>query len=245
MKKLLGLIVAALLLCGFAGQAMAAFTDPGELIRVVYETTYSNGIPQGGTTEIATDLGSIESLLSASNQTVGGGSNAFTSFTSNGVANLQVAYFAYDSNNTYAWIAGTSQLKSNGNDVVNSVTYPLGTYTPQAGTSTATLAESNLNSYWYKVDGNKMKYGTFNSFLKSTAGESPLAALTANNPITESLYYFSDTTSAQTGQAVMTIETLADGSTVINPAAPVPVPPSILLLVPALVGLFGVRRKLG
>ena len=51
MKKILGIMVAGLLLLGFAGQSMAAFAT-GDLIRVVYDST----------NQYVTDLGSLNSL---------------------------------------------------------------------------------------------------------------------------------------------------------------------------------------
>ena len=62
MKKICGLIVAALLFCFFTGQAMADNFAQGDLIRALYNTNYSYGLPTGGTYEYATDLGSLTSL---------------------------------------------------------------------------------------------------------------------------------------------------------------------------------------
>ena len=62
MKKICGLIVAALLFCFFTGQAMADNLAQGDLIRVLYNTNYSYGLPNRRNLQYATDLGSLTSL---------------------------------------------------------------------------------------------------------------------------------------------------------------------------------------
>ena len=291
MKKILGILVAALLVAGFAGQASAGFStfnNDEELIRVVYNTTYNNaGQPQPGTGtyDVITDLGSLSSLLStvstSGSVNVGGGVNAYnaTSFTVNGStintgfatsSNLQVAYFAVndDANggNGAAWTSGsqTASLHSTGNysgmDTVEIPRSLAGVAAYSAtGTSTLVFAQSSPFSYQLAVEG--LSPGNYSGFLTSTNAfdtEGKVSSLILGGANYQLLYGFLNSanipqagtpitaTGAYNGDDIG-IFTNANGSTTLEaiaPQAPVPIPPSLLLLAPGLLGLVGIRRRL-
>ncbi len=92
MKKILGILVAVLLLAGFAGQGMATMFTRGDLIRVIYDTSYdAKGNPTGGSYEYVTDLGKLTTLEGDASGTEIG--DQFSQFCPGAYSNLQVAYF--------------------------------------------------------------------------------------------------------------------------------------------------------
>src|SRR5271169_4548822 len=91
MKKIIMLIMVAVLMLGVSGQAMAAFNE-GDLIRVVYTGT-------GSGTEYATDLGAFSSTapLSSGNPFAGQDTFSTTSVGASSFSNMTVAYFIMSS----------------------------------------------------------------------------------------------------------------------------------------------------
>jgi len=274
MKKILGiLLVMTLLVAGFVVQARADFAAADmDLIRVVYNTPATTGQPQPGVSgyEVITDLGSISSLLASvagsGSVTVGGGQNAFTNFQGFGsttsFANLMVTYYAgnFIAGPNMAYISGSQQLASIGNmgGTFGNAYVPLaaiqgGAPYLQGSTNTGVISQTdpNVNSFAQNVEGTTP--GTYNGFLTNTtnalATESRLTALGSGGTVSQNLYYFSNGNVAQSGALVtsngaLQIITESNGSTELEGGAVVPVPPSILLLAPGLLGLFGIRRRM-
>jgi hypothetical protein len=238
MKKKMIMLVAAAMMTLSASSAFAAFADL-ELIRVVYDRAGA---------EYATDLGNINTLLSASTPTTIAGS--FTG--ANGAATL-VTYFALDRANNDLWaanstttaplvIGGTTGLTAISNGM-NSV---YSTYNVQGGTNYTGLA-SNLNSYKNKLSSTQGWLGnTITGAASRAATELSLASLSTNN--TQTLYFWNDAKSltaniaGRTGVAVASITTNLDGSSTITPTA-TPIPPAFFLMGSGLLGMFGLRRK--
>jgi hypothetical protein len=243
MKKIFGIILTVALVFGFAGTSMAALAN-SQLYRAVYSVS--------GTLESLTNLGTLGGEIAISNGTV---TNNPVFNTSNfslsglGVSSFSDVYVAYFAKNGptgsvgQAWVTGDTT--ENSYFQFQNVFQPIRTV---AEGTTSTQAKSSTSSYVYRMDGNGTKKGDFNSgFLipsGTTGGEALLSSLvngSSTSYVQQNLYYFaSDST---TGQLAAYIRTYGDGHTSIT-AAPVPVPPSVMLLVPGLLGLIGIRRKL-
>jgi hypothetical protein len=205
MKKALGLIIAAaLLFCGLAGHAMAIipadpnFTAPGQLIRVVYDTTYNPiGEPQAGTGsfEVITDLGNLSTLLPAvmggTPKIVGGGADAFTNFAGYGTtipfSSLQVTYYALNAPGQSAFVSGSAPLMSNDSaftafETVNGVnqqaTHPTGVGGIQGSAHTVEWPQGIARSFNSWVENAPSGPGTYQGFINSPTGT---AFLTESN----------------------------------------------------------------
>lgn len=255
-KKMIALLAGALLTLGMAGNAMAYFTSSSDdLFRVVYNS--STGV------EVATDLGSIATLLAAGpNAVVGGGAASFMGAGRVSSTDLGSAYVAYFAKSTleggitgkYIWgsgdpvtpqVSGTSQWNNASGAMANIITQ-WGT----GGTSNQTNATgtSATNSYWHKADGSGSAIGSLGGIISNTTyrglTEASLANL-ATAPVTQGLWYFSSANTSQTGALAMTIVTNADGSTTINAqTSSTPIPPSFFLMGSGLLGMVGLRRKM-
>lgn len=246
MKKYLAALLIGLMTLALVGEAQASF-DSGHLFRVVYDTT--------GNVEVATDLGDISSWTSGSgigsDLTLGGGSAAFSlsMFTGADWDDLRVAYFAVDeSTNKNVWtsgpLEGTQTSGARQYTGIRSAISSLGGYyrTLDGSTGTVIAAQSAANSYWHTMDGEGIKTATFNAFLTTANGEISLAALAATGYVDQALYFYDTPDSIKNGVQVVTIRTMADGSTVINASA-VPIPPSVFLLGSGILGLIGFRSR--
>jgi len=218
MKKIMMLLAAAMLLLGLNGQAMAYFSN-GDLIQVVYQ----------GTTEIATDEGSLATLLA------GGTTLNFSS----PLANAQVAYFDYvitGGSQGTVWTSGNNggqtAVFSSTSNFHNAYSAATGLYYNLGGPQVTVLNTpiANPNSYTVQMDGGKV--GSMDGFLKNADGEATMAN---GGPVQQTLYQYVPTLTrgaSSTGTAVATINTSAT-----------PVPPSILLMGSGLLGLAGIGRK--
>ncbi len=239
MKKALGLIVAALLIAGFAGYAAASFSD-GDLIRVVYDKV--------NFVEVATDLGSISGLL---NGTVTVSTDSFLG-TVNGISpspnwsNLFVAYFSFNGANYNVWGAAGSKLTGASGSKWGAAdggwnTYRNITLIP-AGTNTVTTTNINgstTDSYYRLLSGNSGIGNLGGWFATGSSVDASLASLASSNSISEKLYLTTPSTHAGSFTD-LTITTYKTGTS----SAVVPVPAAILLLAPGLAGLIGLRRRL-
>jgi hypothetical protein len=263
MKKILaGTMIAGLLLFGFAGQSMAAFTT-GDLIQVVYDSTY----------EYATDLGSLTSLEAITTTTLLNGSSGtvnsqFTGTLSgtalaalpSGSNQLTVAYYVEGTSTATIGAPVASGILAGGGGGVGSINggltdnnsyYAANTI---SGTSTAKALKSGStanNSFYNLEEGGGSYDGTYGNNLGSGAE----AVLTGTGSVIFNLYSFNNNevfnylngtlVNNSSGQA-FEIETLDVGGVMeseIVAQSSVPIPPSMLLLAPGLLGLIGLRRK--
>ena len=87
MKKLFVVLIAAMLVAGFAGKAAASYFNDGDLIRVVFDTASH--------VEVATDLGSVSSILAGGSLSADSFKANFTTGGTTDWANMQVAYFSF------------------------------------------------------------------------------------------------------------------------------------------------------
>lgn len=247
MKKIMVLFAAAMLLFGFSGQAMAAFSqNPADLIQVYYSTS--------GGTEYATDLGSVSSIVADFASLAPGATlNLNNNLSGNnlfGLSNLsgyQVAYFAvtYPGTGSYTVSApvGTTIIPNAVANVTTPSNSVVSTYgknvTTIAGLATSTQLISNTTSYYKSLD--LQGGGTLNGFITNTS----IDAAISGNYIDQALYLFANKNAA-TATTLGDIRTLANGDTeLIAPAAATtPIPPSIFLMGSSLLGLVGIRRKI-
>jgi hypothetical protein len=216
MKKIMMLLAATMLLLGVNGQAMAYFSN-GDLIQVVYS----------GATEIATDEGSLATLLA------GGTTLNFSS----PLANANVAYFDYITTGGALgtmWTSGGASQTGKGGSAgafITAYNSAAGLYF-NAGTQQVTVATSNPSSYYATMDSNGGGVGQMAGFIPAGGSE---ASLVNNGPVQQTLYSYVPTSRTNpTGVFAATINT---GNTA------TPVPPSILLMGSGLLGLAGIGRK--
>jgi hypothetical protein len=269
MKKMLLLTLAAFLLCGFAGRAMASYFADGDLIRVVYQTSYNGvGQPTGGTYEYASDLGSLNTL--EANTTLTQAGSSFGSFSTNyytaasganPATGLQVAYFVADltsgayNYNIYLGSKNAAQPNLNGsyNGLYDSLTsvQENGYQVAAGGTlNDVKVTQASITSYWNVMQGNGSYYGSYQQNIPVGAGEAGLAPLATGGSIIMSLYAYdynggTDGAVLSNNGKTLEIETLVVGGNPITEVGPMatPIPPSMLLLGTGFLGLIGFRRK--
>jgi hypothetical protein len=243
-KKILGIIAVAVLVLGFAGQSMAALTN-SQLYRAIYRTD--------GTIETITNMGTIgaDINLSGINQTGAGGTFTLDMFGSGAsFNNLRVGYFAKDGPTTntglrQVWVTGDTTAPRGGyNSMLTAFNTMGSSYNVAEGATQSDVSKTNVQSYWYVMDGNGTRIGTFGGFSGEINGEASLAPLASGGYVDQTLYYFTSSSwgGSVPGTAGAVIRTYANGTTVVNPNV-VPVPPSALLLIPGLLGLIGLRRR--
>jgi hypothetical protein len=235
MKKIFGIVVAVAMVFGFAGTSMASLSN-SQLYRAVYSTS--------GTLESLTNLGTLGGEISISSGLV---TNDVTFSASNfslsglGVSSFSDVYVAYFAKTTgEAWVTGDTTMNSfyQYKNVFTTIS------TVGEGTTVTQTSKNNTASYYYKMDGNGTKQGDFNSGFTQTNGEALLSSLvngSSTSYVEQNLYYFAS--GETTGTLAAIIRTYGDGHTTIT-AAPVPVPPSVMLFIPGLLGLIGMRRRL-
>jgi hypothetical protein len=248
-KKMITLLAGALMTIAMAANASAYF-EQGNLIRVVYDKSINM--------EVATDLGSISSILPAAggSVTLGGGASSYlgSALAGSSLSNLNVAYFSWNSANVDLWLsskaATQSVLTSQWNTGTGAVQSVMNRYLGLAGSTTSRvdLSTADANSYWNKLDKNSTtQSGKFGGLYLAQNGELNLSALATGGTVAQNLYFWNSQTAAGT-MLDITIETLADGSTRISstqePPSSVPVPAAAYLLGSGLLGLVGIRRKM-
>jgi hypothetical protein len=235
-SKILGFIVAALLLFGIAGQAMAYFEEY-ELIRVVYE--------KNGSSEVGTDLLYSASSLTSSSALTGTvvfDDNNFTKFgNSTNWSDYYVVYYAISKTTSDVWLSGTEDGLTSGNrqgtSVLNALTLVSNLYGSKS-TALATILQSASNSL-------VSKSSIVTNFASSdTTYATSLADLATVGYVDQILYYFDSVNTVAAGVAVATLRTFADGHTELMPVSSVPVPAALYLLGSGLVALVGIRRRM-
>jgi hypothetical protein len=247
MKKLLVVLAACLLVFGVAGQAKASFTA-GDLIRVVYQTTAN-----GGTYEVATDLGSASSILSGGALS----SNTFnlfgtgTHFAGSDATTLEVAYFAVNSGKTEFWSSGTqgSTETNNGrtswtNTIGAAALTLVNTYNSTGQTNAWAQFTTNHSTYYNLMDKNSAtNTGSFDYFYKSGAadGEAQLVVGSVSQDIFD--WKTPGTLTSNLAGSLTLVTTVDASGNITSSASAVPIPPSVLLLGSGLLGLIGIRRK--
>jgi len=258
-SKMLGIfLMASLIVAGLAvpGHAVT-YWQPGDLIRVVYDPFTQD--------EVATDLGVLSSTgaLTTTYSDPGVtlsqlGVTSWSQFASQGGG---VAYFAMQdltSPNFLATATATTvtSIKSYSganfqNGPASSMTdnyqlYSIGNTTNQATTTTTTSgsyeyeendqgATGSIGNYqWYPP------HGTTNNYY---GGEiDPVA----NSTVTQNIFEWAGSAIGknQSGTLVGTIETIDTNGDLTSQYSSVPIPPSALLLLPGLLGLVGLRKKM-
>lgn len=245
MKKKMIALIAGLMLTLSAGSAFAAFADLN-LTRIAYGTT----------NEVATDLGTVSSLLAAGSTTLSTGTSNLVSMGAGATgagSTVYVTYYATDTAKLYFSAADTgigSHIAVDGTNGVNtagqlsnaffgvSSYYSNLTQTADSvnpAVVSASSARANLSSYFSTFEGGGQP-GT--STLSNTVPALVDAPLTS--AATQGLFYW-DGVSAQAVE-VATITTSLDGSTTVGTTA-TPIPAAAYLLGSGLMGLFGLRRK--
>ena len=262
MKKLLVGIAAAALVFGAAGHAKAYFSADDELFQVIYE---GNGSANLGTNEIVVDLGKISSLFTAGGVTTTNSAFATdlsTYFGNTSVSNLQVGYFAEHGAGTNAthviYTSGTTAPTGITGGNFASASGAIGSFrstysaasvvtgTDSAGLTYATTVgstgSSNLNGYWQGLDAAGLGIGTLAGYLPNGGSQGMEVAMVAGGQVAQNFYEFKTAGTNPVLSNLGTITTLSNG-TVITQAAPVPIPPSVLLFGSGLLGLISIRRR--
>ena len=209
------MLILVLLLVAFSGKAMASFAE-GDLIRVVYSLD--------GTSEIATDLGSVANITSPITSNVTYSTNNF-SLTS--YANAKIVYYSYNTGTGanalgYVWTSGKSggQTAKFGdvNSIATGYNNSTGLYFPLTNSpAQATVLMSDPDSYWSQMDTTGGTVGEMGGFLPNGDGEASLADLSSTGYVDQYLYYYvpvSRATLAQeSGLPVADVRTFSDGHT--------------------------------
>ena len=211
MKKLNIILIAIIFLLTVSGIAMASF-ESGKLIRVVYQS--------GGTYEVATDLGLFAPTSAYAGSNMSLTSNRFPvpgsgAFSTASWSDLYVAYFVYLPG--AAWTSGLQSGQTSGNrqfanfeSAANSV---LSRYASLGSGAHGQLDQSDLQSYYTKMDKGGPSAGTFSGFIPQGGGEQNLADLGTTGYADQYLYYYGTPNSPVAGLQVAQIRTFADGHT--------------------------------
>lgn len=240
MKKIMMLLIAAVMLFGVTGQAMAYFAS-GDLIQVVYQ--------KGGSMEVATDLGAFDPTTPqtySANPFPAAGTGTFSTAQ---WSDLQVAYYVTDGGSIPAvYLSGSSaagQSSNNQTSAAQTLKNLNAKYASiSSGHAQVSLAQSNTASYYYKEDKNNAALygGGWAGFIPAQDGETNLGALSTPGASVDSyVYFYGDTSTASAGVQKGVIHT-SSGTASFAPTA-TPIPASVLLLGSGLMGLVGMRRK--
>lgn len=245
LRKKIAVLVAAALMSLTASSAFAAFADLN-LVRVIYERTT-------GTTETATDLGNINTLLA----TGGTIANSAVSLSASNPNNLFVVYFAINHATTGTgvgdlWVSSTTTnapaaVGTLGFNTTKSGTTSVFSYYNSLGAGTVTSQQSNLNSYKTKLASSQGALSNGINGATRPFVEASLASLVtgAATSVKQGLYFFENAnTAGSVAVKVADIITNADGSTTINPpVTATPIPAAFYLMGSGLLGLVGLRRR--
>jgi hypothetical protein len=254
MKRILMLMMVALVMFGVSGQAMASFND-GDLLRVVYQGA-------GAGQEYVTDLGAFSTLTSpitSNNPLTGQDTFSLSSVGAGSWSNVQVAYFIVD----LAGNGGTGAVWTSGG--VNGGYHNSGalasftgagavTYnswqTNSGGANSLAQSQSVFGSYWNWLNNAQSgapDIGGMGSYLLTPASsaEANLANLATTGYVDQVLYYYgSNPDGTARGTALGTIRTMLNGTGSTQLLASTPIPAAAYLFGSGLLGMFGLRRKM-
>ncbi len=250
MKKIFGLLMIAAVVVFAAGNAMASFVV-GDLIRVVDNASGA---------DLATDLGSLTSIQSGATQLTDT-LNGVSTTTYSGVSGLStdtVYYFVYQGAANYSQIyvastqtsgtltVNTLKLGSGSAAADNALNGVLGYYTGVAGSSTtvySTNASGTPGDYFNIASGPNSVGGLF------TSSSPEIGASLGTTPVGMDLWSVQKT--APTSSIVsptLILTTQFDGTNIYTTdnvqGSAAPIPPSVLLFVPGLLGLIGLKRRI-
>jgi len=249
LRRLLSILAVGVLLLGFAGTSMASLADL-QLYRSVYNTAGSQQ-QTSNLANLSTDLGLTAGVITQGLNVTG---NTFTVSSLGGdFTTLQVAYYAKSGTNGATgdsiWVSGNVAPTWNGAAYSNFWAAAGNMVVPAQG-GTNSIAKGTTTSYFFRMDNNAPASGAgagnFNqsvSIANGYSGEASLSSLAgqgASAYVQQNLYQLivGQTTATLAGY----VRTYEDGHTQIV-AAPVPVPASLMLLAPGLLGLIGLRRR--
>jgi len=246
MKKKMIVLLAAAMMTLAASSAFAAFGDLS-LERYVY----------GANTEVATDLGNVQSLLATNNNTVGAGAASFVNMGLSSTP-LYASYFAYDNNTGNMWISAVKGLGSIvGSDAgyasTSGIANSLNTYynsksqvTSGGATSAASGRNDQGSTTWFNtMDQLQAGFGQYAGMFDPTKIAGTSAHLDLATAAVQGLYFLDISTwdgGSFVFQEVGTVTTNIDGTTTVN-ASQVPIPAAAYLLGSGLLGMVGFRRK--
>ncbi|MFZ4856663.1 MAG: beta strand repeat-containing protein [Desulfuromonadaceae bacterium] len=219
-KKLFIFIVAATFTLGMTGNAFATFADL-ELIRIYYDRAGA---------EIATDLGSVSSLVNSATPTATPTTTIPGSFGS--LTTGFAVYFALDRTTSRLWASGSTTVASLATGSATgltsmksgtSVLYPL--LNSQDGTNYTGLA-SEINSYKNRLSATQGNMASAIAAVSRLNTEADLTGLIGDGSgsVTQNLYFWANANTTvkaeKIGVPVATITTNFDGSTTISPPPP-------------------------
>ena len=119
-----------------------------------------------------------------------------------------------------------------------------------SGTTDESIISNMLtgNTYWTKMDqGGGSKVGGLDGYVAGNSSNNygvEIASPGVSGSVSQNLYFFTGSTTAAV--ELGTLQTIVDASgNGYTKYSAVPVPSSLLLLAPGLLGLFGIRRRVG
>jgi hypothetical protein len=246
-SKLLGIfLTAAFLVAGVAAPGHAYFSY-GDLVMVAYDTTGTNNV------EVAVDLGSINTLLGTpGTQSLSGSAIPLSDFPGETWAGVNVAYMTVSGNSSAGTVylsstdypAAPTSVKANGlwsgwNGHWSTMTQ----YWQGLGSGSAVVGSINGTGYYGTLTGQSGNpAGSYNGFLPDASGE-----IEADTGTPQYLYEWTSSSIKNVpGTLVAGLSTEITGAGIypVLTSDAVPVPPSALLMLPGLLGLFGLRRKI-